>query len=237
MESKKLIIQDLNGYYGKSHVLQGISISVHPGERVAILGRNGMGKSTLLKAILGIGGVRRSGSIQYGEVQMINKATSDIARNGIAYVPQGWQLFRSLTTEEHLIMAYRKSKRGFDWTPEAVFDFFPELAQRRKTGGANLSGGEQQLLAIGRALVTNADLFLMDEPSEGISTMVLDRIIDLCKRLSSDGKAILLVEQNLDLALDIGRKVYILLNGRIVYETNSEEFRNDFEKHKLYLGI
>lgn len=237
MEEKSLIIQNLNGYYGKSHVLQDVSISVQPGERVAILGRNGMGKSTLLKAILGIGGVKRAGDIQYGGAQMINKATSDIARSGIGYVPQGWQLFRSLTTEEHLIMAYRRSKKGFDWTPEAVFEFFPELARRKKTSGTSLSGGEQQLLAIGRALVTNSDLFLMDEPSEGISTMVLDRIIGLCNKLTEDGKSILLVEQNLELAMNIGQKVYILVNGQIVLETTSEAFRNDREKHRLYLGI
>ena len=237
MEGKNLVIQNLNGYYGKAHVLQDVSISIQPGERVAILGRNGMGKSTLLKAILGIGGVKRSGNIQYGGVQMINKATYDIARAGIGYVPQGWQLFRSLTTEEHVIRAYRRSKKGFDWSPEAVFEFFPELARRKKTGGSNLSGGEQQLLAIGRALVTNVDMFLMDEPSEGISTMVLDRIIGLCDRLTNDGKSILLVEQNLELAMNIGQRVYILVNGQIVHETTPEMFRNDHEKHHLYLGI
>ncbi len=237
MESNNVLnIHQLNAYYGKAHVLQNVSLQVKPGEKVAILGRNGMGKTTLLKSILGIGGVKRTGDIRYGQTQLTGKTTSDIARLGIGYVPQGWLLFRSLSVEEHLIMAYKPGRED-EWTPERVFETFPEIARRKKISGTSLSGGEQQILAIGRALVTNSNLLLMDEPSEGISTMVLERITGICDEFVKQHKSILLVEQNLDLALKIAEQVYILVNGEIVHSTTAAGFKDDKEKHMLYLGI
>ena len=232
-----LTINNLNAFYGKAQVLRNVSLSVRPGERVAILGRNGMGKTTLLKSILNIDHVRVSGSIQYKGVELAGKETSCIARSGIGYIPQGWQLFRSLSVEEHLIMPYRKSKDGYEWTPERVLDAFPEIARRRKVGGTRLSGGEQQILAIGRALVTNAPMILMDEPSEGVSTMVLERVREMCEELAAHGRGILLVEQNLSLALKIAERVLILVNGEIVYETTASEFANDRERQAQFLGV
>jgi len=241
MDKNTFEIKDINAYYGKSHVLHDVSLQVKPGEKVVILGRNGMGKTTLLKSIMGIGGIKRTGSIVFGGGELISKQTYDIARSGIGYVPQGWLLFPSLSVEEHLTIAYKQNKTGKDkgaiWTPERVFDMFPEIERRRKISGTSLSGGEQQILAICRALVTNSQLILMDEPSEGISTKVLDRIVKICDELATEGKCILLVEQNLNLALRIAERVYILVNGSIVYETTSDDFRDDKEKHAQYLGI
>lgn len=234
---KDLIIKGLNAYYGKAQVLRDLSLEVHPGERVAILGRNGMGKTTLLKAVFGIGGVKRQGQILYGGKDCQNLPTYRVARMGIGYVPQGWRLFQSLTVEEHLVMAYKKSAGGEEWTPERVLTTFPEIGRRRKISGTKLSGGEQQILAIGRALVANPDLLLMDEPSEGVSTMVLDRIASICETLAEQGKSILLVEQNLDLALKIADRVYILVNGSIVHSAVSGVFETDKEKQRAYLGI
>lgn len=236
-EEKGFSISHLNAYYGKAQVLYDLSLDVGPGEKVAILGRNGMGKTTLLKAVFGIGGVKKQGQIRYGEKVCETLPSFQVARQGIAYVPQGWLLFQSLSVEEHLIMAYNKTGEPKEWTPEKVFETFPEIERRRKISGTKLSGGEQQILAIGRSLVTNSSLLLMDEPSEGVSTMVLDRIVAICDSLVREGKSILLVEQNLDLALRIADRVYILVNGSIVHSSSSVEFGADSEKQRLYLGI
>ena len=233
----KLEISNLNAYYGKAFVLHNVSICVEPGEKVAILGRNGMGKTTLLKSIMKLDKLRVEGSIRYGNVELTKLPTYGVARQGIGYVPQGWQLFRSLSVEEHLLMAYRKGAGKDEWTPERVLKTFPEIGRRRKIGGTRLSGGEQQILAIGRALVSNSNLLLMDEPSEGVSTMVLERVRYMCSELSEQGKSILLVEQNLSLALGIAKKIYILVNGTIVHSAPAEEFAQDHERQALYLGI
>ena len=237
MSTVTLDIKDLDAFYGKAQVLHKVSLQINKGEKVVILGRNGMGKSTLLKSIVGVDNVRRTGSICYEDKELINRRTYDIARQGIGYVPQGWLLFRSLSVEEHLAIAYKPSKSEKEWNIQRVFDIFPELANRRKVGGTSLSGGEQQILAICRALVTNSDLLLMDEPSEGISTKVLDRIVTICDDLSAEGKTIFLVEQNLGLAIRIAQRIYILVNGSIVHESTSEEFKNDKEKQSKFLGI
>ncbi|MEG0513373.1 MAG: ABC transporter ATP-binding protein, partial [Clostridia bacterium] len=223
----KLDISNLNAYYGKALVLHHVSIEVNPGEKIAILGRNGMGKTTLLKALMGLDKVRVEGSARYGDVELTKLPTYGVARQGIAYVPQGWQLFRSLSVEEHLVMAYRKANGTDEWTPERVLNVFPDIGRRRKIGGTRLSGGEQQILAIGRALVANTNMLLMDEPSEGVSTMVLERVRDICFDLSAQGKSILLVEQNLSLALKIAQRVYILVNGEIVHSASAEAFSAD----------
>ncbi len=233
----KLDVSNLNAYYGKALVLHNVSIEVNPGERIAILGRNGMGKTTLLKALMGLDKVRVEGSARYGDAELTKLPTYGVARQGVAYVPQGWQLFRSLSVEEHLVMAYRKGNGTDEWTPERVLDVFPEIGRRRKIGGTRLSGGEQQILAIGRALVANTNMLLMDEPSEGVSTMVLERVRDICSDLSAQGKSILLVEQNLSLALKIAQRVYILVNGEIVHSASAEAFGADHKRQALYLGI
>ena len=233
-----LKIKNLNAYYGKSHVLQEVSLTVNPLERVAVLGRNGMGKSTLLKSILRLQDIKVEGDVLF-KGETINQAkTYEIAQKGIAYVPQGWLLFPSLSVEEHLLMAYRPGKsEAKEWTPERIFELFPEIAARRKVSGTKLSGGEQQILAIGRALVSNPEILLMDEPSEGISTMVIDRVIELCHQLTEQGVSILMVEQNLELALRVAQRVYVLVNGRIVYEGTTADFCADKESQHQFLGV
>lgn len=237
MKEQLLSINGLNAYYGKAHVLQDVSLEVKKGEKVVVLGRNGMGKSTLMKAIIGLSQVTRSGSIYFKENQVIDRRTDEIARSGIAYVPQGWLLFSSLNVDEHLRIAYRPLKSEKEWTPERIYATFPEIAERRQISGTKLSGGEQQILAIGRALVGNPSLILMDEPSEGISAMVIDRMIDICQNLACQGVSILVAEQNLDLAQRIADKVYILVNGQIVLSSAIEEFRKDIESQRKHLGV
>lgn len=233
-----LKINNLNSYYGKSHVLQEVSLTVNSLERVAVLGRNGMGKSTLLKSILRLQDIRVEGDVFLKDEKLNQAKTFEIAQKGIGYVPQGWLLFPSLSVEEHLLMAYRSGKKkDGEWTPERVFELFPEIAVRRKVSGTNLSGGEQQILAIGRALVSNPEILLMDEPSEGISTMIIDRIIELCHQLTEQGVSILMVEQNLELALRVSQRVYVLVNGRIVHEATAADFRLDKESQHQFLGV
>ncbi|MGY4690901.1 ABC transporter ATP-binding protein [Salibacterium sp. K-3] len=237
MAETLLSAQDLNAYYEKAHILQDVSFQIQNLERVAILGRNGMGKSTLIKAVLGLENIRREGEVNVDGENLLKKETFQTAKMGIAYVPQGWKLFPSLSVAEHLEMAHTPPSGGKGWDAEAVYDLFPEIAARKNVSGTKLSGGEQQMLAIGRALVRNPRLMLMDEPSEGISTMVIERVIEVCQQMGDHNISLLLVEQNLELALRAAQKVYILVNGRIVHEAGVEEFREDKETQNRYLGV
>jgi branched-chain amino acid transport system ATP-binding protein len=230
-----LYVDDLQTYIGDSHILQGCSLKVG-NECVSLLGRNGMGKTTLLRSIMGLT-QPRSGTIKWKGQDLVGTAPHKIARSGIGYVPQGRRLFPSLSVEEHLTLTFRKVDSGHDWTPEQVFEFFPELADRRKLSGTKLSGGEQQMLAIGRALVTNPDILLLDEPSEGLSPVAIDRVIEICHELLQAGIAILLVEQNIHVAEALAEQIYIILGGRTVYESEAHEFLENTELRQKYLGI
>ncbi len=237
MSRSLLEISKLNAYYRKSHILQGINLRVSSGELVVVVGRNGMGKTTLLRSILGLRPVRRRGSIVFDGQETVKKMTHEIAGMGIGYVPQGRLLFPSLTVDEHLQFACRNKQKDSQWTPDAVYELFPELKDRARVGGARLSGGEQQMLAIGRALVTNPVLLMMDEPSEGLSRLIIHRVEQVCRHLILRGMAILLVEQNLEMAQALADRAYIFLNGRIAYEDSGDSFRRDREMVGKYLGI
>ena len=230
-----LSIEGLHTYIGDSHILQGCSLEVGK-ECVAVLGRNGMGKTTLLRSIMGLTPPRK-GRITWKVQEISGKKPYHIAKLGIGYVPQGRRLFPSLSVEEHLTLTYRKIDTNEAWTPERVFEFFPELANRRKISGTRLSGGEQQMLAIGRALVTNPDIILLDEPSEGLSPVAVDRVIEICNELLKANIAILLVEQNIHVADALADRIYIILSGRTVYESAASEFLENAELRQKYLGI
>lgn len=241
-----LVIVDLHAYYGDSHVLQGCNLSVGKArgpeqtqnlqECVAVLGRNGMGKTTLLRAILGLT-PPRSGSVLWKGKEIAGHKPFLIASMGIGYVPQGRKLWPSLSVDEHLKLTFHKKRASKGWTPERVYEFFPELASRRKLSGARLSGGEQQMLAIGRALVTNPDIILLDEPSEGLSPVAIERVIEICRELLKEKISILLIEQNIHVAAALAERVYILLTGRTVYESEAGPFLDNKEIRQKYLGV
>jgi branched-chain amino acid transport system ATP-binding protein len=204
-------------------------------EAVCIVGRNGMGKSTFCKALIGL--VRpTSGRIVFNGERLDGRAPERIARRGIAYVPQGRRLFPSLTVEEHLRML-AKGTRGKRWTPDAVYELFPALGIRRRNGGAQLSGGEQQMLAIGRALLLNAPLLLMDEPSEGLAPLIVDTLIDAVHQLVDEGVAVLVVEQNLRAATAMAPRQLVMTTGRIEAELSADELSGSPELQAQYLGV
>lgn len=231
----KLEVEDVHTYIGDSHILQGCTLEVGD-ECVALLGRNGMGKTTLLRSIMGLTPPRR-GTVKWKQETLNDMRPNKIANLGIGYVPQGRRLFRSLSVEEHLTLLYKKIDSPSEWTPERVFEFFPELADRKNISGTRLSGGEQQMLAIGRALVTNPGILLLDEPSEGLSPVANDRVIEICHELLKAHIAILLVEQNIHVAEALAERIYIILGGRTVHESLAHEFLEDLDLRQKYLGI
>ena len=229
-----LAVEDLQAGYGTSRVLDGLTFSMGT-EAVCIVGRNGMGKSTLCKAIMGMV-TPTAGAITFTGRRIDGLAPEKVARAGIAYVPQGRRLFPSLTVEEHLAMLAPES-RGKRWTPATVYELFPRLADRRSNGGAELSGGEQQMLAVGRALLLNTPLIVMDEPSEGLAPSIVDDLIDVVHRLVSEGVAVLVVEQNLRAATAMSPRQLVMTSGRIEIELTSAELLESTELQSTYLGV
>lgn len=230
-----LTVKDLHASYGDSHVLQGCALTVGH-ECVVVLGRNGMGKTTLLRAIMGLTPPSHGEVCLHG-VQMAGLKPHEIASAGLGYVPQGRRLFPSLTVREHLTLTYRKTDRPDEWTPQRVFDLFPELWERRHLSGTLMSGGEQQMLAIGRALVGNPKLLLLDEPSEGLSPVANERVIETCKTLLKEGLSILLVEQNIHVAEALAERIYIIVSGQTVYDSEAASFMANDDLRLKYLGI
>jgi len=233
-----LEVDDLNVYYGPAHILQGITLAAGS-EPLALLGRNGMGKTTLCQALMGLVPAA-SGSIRYAGKELVGEKPYVIANHGIGYVPQGRRIFPSLSVHEHLrlIPTRGKSSNGNPrWTIDRVYDLFPRLKQRRRNGAASLSGGEQQMLAIGRALLTNPSLLIMDEPSEGLAPVIVDQLLDTLRRLSSEGLAILIVEQKLAVATAIAERLVIMVSGQVALETTSAAFTADLDAQRQYLGV
>jgi branched-chain amino acid transport system ATP-binding protein len=230
-----LAVKDLDVYYGRAHVLQSVSFEMGT-EPVALIGRNGMGKTTLCNAIMQIRPANATGSIEFEGQELVGRASYKIAGAGIGYVPQGRRLFESLTVDEHLRMA--APRRGSHrWTVDAVYELFPRLAQRRSHGGMQLSGGEQQMLAIGRALLTNPKLLIMDEPSEGLAPTIIEMLIETFQGLARDGLAILVVEQNLAMATAMAERQLVMVAGRIFAETTAAELVADPDLQRRFLGV
>jgi branched-chain amino acid transport system ATP-binding protein len=211
-----LTVENLNAYYGDSHILQGISFRLKKGRCMALLGRNGAGKTTTLRSILGYV-PRTSGRILLDDCDVRGLPTSRIVRRGLSYVPENRGIFPSLTVDEHLHMAEAVASRGQRWTIDDVYALFPRLAERRFSSGGKLSGGEQQMLAIGRALVGSSRFVVLDEPSEGLAPVVVELIRDALLALKAQGTTLLLVEQNYALALSLLDDVCVLAQGRVVF--------------------
>ena len=234
MSDALLVVENLNAYYGPAHVLQNVSFSVAE-QAVAIVGRNGMGKSTLCAAIVGMTPPRTSGSVCFRGKELIGMPSYKIAGLGIGYVPQGRRLFPSLSVDEHLRMVARRN--GGAWSVRRVYELFSRLAERKRHGGAQLSGGEQQMLAIGRALLTNPALLIMDEPSEGLAPTVVEMLVETFAKLEQEGLRILLIEQNLAVATSLAERQLIMLGGEIATETTASELAGSPELQRRYLGV
>ena len=231
-----LKVENLNGYYGTAHVLQGVSFSMGA-EPVALIGRNGMGKTTLCKAIVGLLGAtgRSDGSVMLEGDELIGRPSYKIAKAGVGYVPQGRRLFTSLTVEEHLEIV--GAPKGAAWTPDRVYELFPRLGERKSVSGTSLSGGEQEMLSIGRALLTNPRLLIMDEPSEGLAPTVVETLIQTIKDLAAAGMGLLVVEQNLGVATTLAERQLVMVAGSIATETTADALLADPEAQKRFLGV
>jgi branched-chain amino acid transport system ATP-binding protein len=235
MSEPMLAVEGLNAFYGPAHVLQDVSFSMDD-EPIAIVGRNGMGKTTLCAAIVGMFPPRVTGSIRFAGEELVGKPSYRIARRGIGYVPQGRRLFPSLSVDEHLRMIEggRGAKR---WTPERVYELFPRLAERKRNGGAQLSGGEQQMLAIGRALLTNPQLLIMDEPSEGLAPAIIENLTEVFIALAQEGLRTLLIEQNLAVATALAERQLVMIAGEIAAETTAAELAGSPDLQRRFLGV
>jgi branched-chain amino acid transport system ATP-binding protein len=229
-----LELLDIHTYYGESHVLHGVSMTVPQGAVIALLGRNGMGKTTTIRSIIGFT-PPREGKIRFKNQEITDLKPFRIAKMGIGLVPQGRNIFPSLSVRENLTMAARQGRKNGGWSLKKVYAQFPILKKRSKLKGDLLSGGEQQMLAVGRALMTNPDLLLMDEPSEGLAPLVVRDIGLIIIRLKREGLSILLVEQNLPMGLGVSDHVFIISKGQIVYESSPAELRDNEEIKVKYL--
>ena len=228
-------VEGVNAFYAGAHVLHDVTFAMG-GESVAIVGRNGMGKTTLCAAIMGLTPPRATGSVRLDGRELLGRPSYAIARAGIGYVPQGRRLFPSLTVDEHLKISATRNGRG-DWTAERVYELFPRLAERKRNGGAQLSGGEQQMLAIGRALLGNPRLLIMDEPSEGLAPTVIEAVIETLRKLEAEGLSILLIEQNLGVATAVAERQLIMVGGELAHETTAGLLTGDPELQRRYLGV
>lgn len=230
-------IKNLDVYYGAIHALKDISLRVNKGEIITLIGSNGAGKSTTLKAISGITPAK-SGTITFKGEDITKLAPMTIVSKGLVHVPEGRRIFTDMTVRENLQMGgfLRKDRLQARNDRREIYELFPILGKRRDQSAGTLSGGEQQMLAIGRALMSKPELLLLDEPSMGLSPLLVDEIFGLIKKINSDGTTILLVEQNANLALSIANRAYILETGRVVMEGDAKELANRDEVKKAYLG-
>lgn len=227
-----LDVENIHSYYGKSHVLEGVSLSVNEGELVTLLGRNGAGKTTTLRSIAGV--VQpKAGSIRFNGQEMIGREIHRIARAGIALVPEHRGIFALLTVEENLKIAVRD---GW-WKVSDVYDLFPRLHERRRNGGNALSGGEQQMLAIARALLNNPKLLILDEPTEGLAPVIVDEIVRVLIDIKRTGMSVLLVEQNLSVCEKLADRHFVLEQGRIAYSGSAADFAADRSVRDRYLAL
>ena len=238
MATEALTISDIDTYYGDSHVLHGVSFSLQPGRLLGLLGRNGAGKSTCMSTIMGFLKPRRGSISLYGD-PVAGLAPDVIARKGICLVPQGRRMFRTLKVRENLMVAAQSQKKdnGAGWSIDRVFQTFPRLAERHAQVAGSLSGGEQQMLAIGRALMGNPRVLLMDEPSEGLAPQLVAEVGRTIAQLKAEGQSIVLVEQNIKLTLDLADDVVIINTGRVVFRGPASGIKLDDAIVSQHLGV
>jgi branched-chain amino acid transport system ATP-binding protein len=230
-----LEVQDIHTYYGDAYVLQGLSLALEQGQILGLLGRNGVGKTTLVNSIVGFTPPRR-GRIVFKGADVTTESSFDTVRRGMGLVPQGRRVFPTLSVEENLRVASRNTGRH-GWTLERIYPLFPRLAERRRQRAKTLSGGEQQMLAIARGLMTNPDCLIMDEPSEGLAPIIIQAVWQIIRKLKDEGLSILLVEQNAALALQLVDYVHVMSKGQVVHSSDPQALLRDEAVKSKYLGI
>ena len=230
-----LEVRDLHAYYGKSHILQGVTFDVASGEIVSLLGRNGVGRSTTIKAIMG--DVPPHGSVRFRDEELVGLPPHVIARKGLGYVPENRDIFPGLTVRENLLLGRKSTKQTGRWSYDDVFELFPLLRERADVLGGVLSGGEQQMLTICRTLMGDPELVMIDEPTEGLAPRLVELVSGLLERIAARGVSILLVEQKLTIALRISRRLYVMGHGRIVFEGTPEDLRANAAVRKEWLEV
>jgi branched-chain amino acid transport system ATP-binding protein len=233
-----LSIENLHAYYGKSHILHGVNLEVKPGEIVALLGRNGSGRSTTIKAVMGL--VHGEGSVRWNDQGILGQKTYDIARQGLGYVPESRDVFPKLTVEQNLLLGQqpgRGGKKNGRWALDDMYQMFPRLKERQHTEAGVLSGGEQQMLTLCRTLMGDPDLIMIDEPTEGLAPKIVELVGEYLKELKRRGLAVLLVEQKLTIALDISQRCYVMGHGEVVFHGTPDELRNDQYVRKEWLEV
>lgn len=237
MSQDLLDVQDLHAYYGKSHILQGVTMRVGEGEIVTLLGRNGVGRSTVAKTLLGM--VRAEGSARFRGQQILGRRTFEIARLGIGYVPENRDVFPTLTVRQNLLLGVQRGRRrgGPRWTLAQMYDMFPRLQERENTMAGVLSGGEQQMLTLCRTLMGDPDLILIDEPTEGLAPKMVAMVGEYLRALKERGISVLLIEQKLAIALDISQRVYVMGHGSIVFEGTPAELKGDARVREEWLEV
>ena len=218
-----LEVSDLHAYYGKSHILQGVTFNVQKGEIVSLLGRNGVGRSTTAKAIMGE--VLPQGSIRFKDQEIAGKKSFEIANLGLGYVPENRDIFPTLTVRQNLQLGMKSTKANGRWSIEEIFNMFPNLADRAEIDGGVLSGGEQQMLCMCRTLMGDPDMIMIDEPTEGLAPKIVEQVANLLQEIANRGVAILLVEQKLNIALNISHRLYVMGHGQVVYEGTSASLK------------
>lgn len=235
-----LEVREIHSYYGKSHILHGVSLDLKEGELVCLLGRNGVGKSTTLKSIMGV--VKpEQGSIRFNNQELIGREPYQIARAGIGYVPEDRRIFRSLTVHENLLMGIKSGNKGKSadggWTIERVYDLFPRLKERMNNKGGHLSGGEQQMLTVVRTLMGNPRVILVDEPTEGLAPLIVKDVLDMLATVRHSGVTVLMVEQNFKAAIKVADRYYIMSKGQIVFSGNKDDLLAAEGIRKNYLEV
>lgn len=230
-----LEITGLHSGYDGSQVLNALDLRIEPGDVMAVLGRNGVGKTTMVNTVMGLVPAT-SGSITMHGVELVGCSTDAIARAGAGFVPQGRRVFAPLSVREHLVIAERHGRKG-DWTTDRILDLLPSLARRLGNRGDQLSGGEQQMLAIARALLTNPSVLLLDEPSDGLAPAVVTQVAGVIADLSADGMTVVLIEQDVQLALTVSRHVAVIEKGRVIHRSSAESFRHDPAAMRAHLGL